>query len=278
MGIIGVGNETYLYVNGISCKHEICLQENITLMPANSPIQFDKASKLIKCDIDFSIAVLSSVTLSAELKITATNEQELARNAWNAQWDCLLLGALFNCDVMSNLQSDKPINEIENASYINVTNYAFHALLSKNYTLSEEDEKWIHEYYGTASYLICYNDVYRTAVHAMASYRWHSMPRIQLAILWSGIESIFNVSTEVSFRVSLYIARFLAGSNEQEANQLFKKVKKLYNMRSSAVHGNKIKDDISESVKESAVLLNRLIIKCAEIGSLPNTENLIFNI
>lgn len=49
-------------------------------------------------------------------------------------------------------------------------------------------------------------------------------------------------------------------------------------MRFSAVHGNKIKDNINESVKESAILLNQIIKKCAEIESLPDTENLILNI
>ena len=278
MAIVGIGSTTYLYVNGLSCNHEINLQDNIVLKPANSKMQFNKASKLIKSDIDRSIAVLSSVTLSTELKITATDEQELAINAWNAQWDCLLLGALFNCDVMSNLQCDKPIDEIENASYINITNYAFHALLSENYIISEQDESWLHEYYRRASNMLQVNDTYRTAVHAMASYRWHSMPRIQLAILWSGIESLFNVSTEISFRVSIYIARFLAGDNEQEAKQVFKKVRKIYNMCSSDIHGNKIKDNINDSVKESAILLNQIIKKCAEIGTVPDTENLIFNI
>ena len=103
----------------------------------------------------------------------------------------------------------------------------------------------------------------------MASYRWHSMPRIQLAILWSGIESLFNVSTEVSFRVTLYIARFLADRDDIKANEIFKKVKKLYNMRSSAVHGNKMKEDISSFVDDSAALLNQLILSSAEIGELP---------
>lgn len=276
MGIMGVGTETYLFVNGISCDREINLRENVTLMPAKSELQFDKVAKLIKSDIDYSIAVLSATTLSSQLKITAVDAEQLAIAAWNAQWDCIMLGALFNCEVMCNLQSDKSISELEDASYINVTNYALHALLSQNYAISESDEEWIKKYYGTAMNLLN-NDIYSTAVHAMASYRWHSMPRIKLAILWSGIESLFNVSTEVSFRVSLYIAHFLAGHNEQEASNLFKKVKKLYNMRSSAVHGNKIKEDISSSVEESAFLLNRLIMKCAEIGSLPDLEKLIFS-
>lgn len=277
MGIIGIGKETYLYVNGISCSHEISLRKDVTLIPVDSKIKFDIISNLIKNDIDFSIAVLSFATLSSQLRITSSDAQQLAVATWNAQWDCILLGALFNCEVMSNLQCDKPASEQENATYINITNYEFRALLQKCYNLSESDEKWLNNYYSNAMALTDF-DTYRTAVHAMASYRWHSVPRVQLAILWSGIESLFNVSTEVGFRVSLYIARFLAGQNDIKASEIFKRIKKLYNMRSSAVHGNKIKEDISLFVDESAALLNRLILRCAEVGELPNIEKLIFNV
>ena len=76
--------------------------------------------------------------------------------------------------------------------------------------------------------------------HAMASYRWHSVPRVQLAILWSGIESLFNVNAEVSFRISLYIANFLSDDSEQ-ADKIFKKVKKLYSACSTAVHDKEVK-------------------------------------
>lgn len=272
-----MGEETYLYVNGISCSHEINLRKDVTLIPVGSNFQFDKVSNLIKNDIDLSVAVLSSSTLSSQLRINSPDAEQLAVATWNAQWDCILLGALFNCEVMCNLQCDKPISEQEKATYINVTNYEFHALLKKCYNLSESDEEWLNRYYSVAMDLIDY-DTYRTAVHSMASYRWHSIPRVQLAILWSGIESLFNVSTEVSFRISFYIARFLAGQDDIKANEIFKKAKKLYNMRSSAVHGNKMKKDISSCVYESAALLNQLILHCAEIGELPNTDKLIFNI
>lgn len=277
MGIVGVGEETYLYVNGISCSHEINLRENITLMPVESNFNIKKISNLIKNDIDFSIAVLSASTLSSQLRIISPSAKQLAISTWNAQWDCILLGALFNCEVMSNLQCNKSVSELKEASYVNIANYEFHALLKKTYILSEADEEWISKYYATASDLMNH-DIYQTAVHAMASYRWHSMPRVQLAILWSGIESLFNVSTEVSFRVSLYIAHFLAGQDDVKAKEIFKNTKRLYNARSTAVHGNKMKDSLHSSVEESAALLNQLILRCAEIGELPNIEKLVFNI
>lgn len=266
-----------MYVNGISCSREINLRDHVTLMPVDSEFQFESISNLLKNDIDFSVAVLSIKNLSSQLRITSPDAKQLAITTWNAQWDCILLGALFNCEVMSNLQCNKPTYDLKDASYLNITNYSFHSLLTKSYILSEIDEDWINKYYVTASELMTY-DIYQTAVHSMATYRWHSMPRVQLAILWSGIELLFNVSTEVSFRVSLYIARFLAGKDDVKASVIFKKTKKLYNARSAAVHGNKIKDSVFLFVEETATLLNQLILRCAEIGELPNIDRLVFNV
>lgn len=150
-------------------------------------------------------------------------------------------------------------------------------MLSVPYQLNDNDEKWINAYYSTA-YKLLDKDPYMTAVHAMASYKWHSMPRVQLSVLWSGIEALFEVSTEISFRISLYIVNFLAGSDAAGARELFSKTRKRYSSRSASVHGGKIKGNIDDLVSESAILLNRIIRRCAELGTLPDTEDLVFQI
>ena len=186
-----------------------------------------------------------------------------------------MLGALFNHNVMCNLQSDQPIEQIVMAKYVHITNYELRALLSENYYISEEDVLWLENHYKTA-YEFLDKESFQTAVHTMASYRWHSVPRVRLAVIWSGIESLFNVNTEVSFRISLYIANFL-GENETQAQEIFKQVRKMYSLRSSAVHGNKTKDNIESAVVESANLLNRILRRCAELNKLPDVDNLVFN-
>ncbi len=98
-----------------------------------------------------------------------------------------------------------------------------------------------------------------------------------IAVIWSGIESLFNVNTEVSFRISLYIANFL-GENEAQAQQIFKQVRKIYSSRSSAVHGNKTKDNLESAVEESANLLTRILRRCAELNKLPDVDNLAFRV
>lgn len=275
MGVLGVGCDCYLYVNGLAVSTPITLHDNVCLCPAKFGSKWDEISELFKNDIDFSMAVLAHSSIGSQLHITAGNSRELATCAWNALWDCILVGALFDCDVMCNLQSDQQVENLAKAKYVNIINYAFHALLSNPYTISAADEAWLIKYYEPAHRLMD-NEAFSTAVHAMASYRWHSFPRIQLAIIWSGIEALFNISTEVSFRISLYIANFL-GENQDDAKLLFQTVKKMYSLRSSAVHGNKMKDDTASVVIESARLFNRIIRRCAEINSLPKVDNLIFN-
>ena len=97
-----------------------------------------------------------------------------------------------------------------------------------------------------------------------------------MAVIWSGIESLFNVNTEVSFRISLYIANFLS-DNKSQAKELFKQVRKMYSLRSTAVHGNKAKDNLAGAVEESASLLNLILKRCAELNCLPDVDNLIFD-
>lgn len=274
MGIIGIGNECYLYVNGICTSKPIWLHDTVCLCPAKPAIKWQEVMQLFENDIDFSIAVLCNPTIASQLHVIGDNANHLLANAWNTQWDCILLGALFNHNVMCNLQSNQPIEQIANAEYVHITNYELRALLTEVYHISEKDEIWLKNHYKTA-YKLLEKENFQTGVHAMASYRWHSLPRVQLAVIWSGIESLFNVNTEVSFRISLYIANFL-GETEVQMQQIFKQVRKMYSLRSSAVHGNKTKDNLNSAVIESANLLNQILRRCTELNKLPDIDNLVF--
>ena len=198
MSIVGIGKETYLYVNGITVNQELTLRDDVTILPATAAFDFQSASNLIKNDTDYSIVVLTAGNLYSQMKITAGSDEELAINTWNAQWDCLLLGAIVNNSVMSNLQSDKPVESIKEANYLHVTNYELRGIKGISKELTEEDADWIKEHYAKAWTLLD-NDRFQTAVHCMSTYLWHTLPRVQLAILWSGIEALFDINSEISF-------------------------------------------------------------------------------
>lgn len=275
MGILGIGTETYLYINGLVVNEEVKINDNKALLPAPCELPFDILSKSIKNDIDYSIAVLFGKSIGSQLKIIADNPKDLAVTAWNSQWDIILLSAILNCTATWNLQCTNSIDNITRTSTLTITNYHVHGLGGESYIISADDVKWIKEYFINAKPLMD-NERFSTAVHSSASYKWHSLPRVQLAVLWMGIESLFEVSSELVFRISLYAAKFLERNDEEKALDVFNEVKRLYRARSSAVHGGKIKGDLSVLVNESSLLLNKLIKKCIEKNELPNVDKLLF--
>ena len=118
------------------------------------------------------------------------------------------------------------------------------------------------------------NDQFRDAVHCLSTYRWHPHPRTQLALLWSGIEGLFAIDYELSFRLGLYTARFLHPKNRDLQKRVFEEVKTLYRIRSKAVHGGKLKA-AQESVKKSTGILLKIVTKCAEYGHIPVIKDLV---
>lgn len=274
MSIIGTGQETYLYINGLAISKELRLSKDTVILPVEKPLDPNFMAQTLKNDIDFAVSILCAQNCKAQLNIKADDPEELAVRAWNAQWDILLLDAILNCNAMCNMQSNVSANSISSDSLIHITNYELHGVLQEPYQMTEKDAQWVQTYFGNAKGLLDDHAAFQTAIHSMASYKWHSLPRIQLAVLWSGIEALFGVTSELVFRISLYIANFLS-DDIQEARLLFSKVKKLYSARSSAVHGNKMNNE-SEVVRDSAELLNRLIRKCIENNHMPAPDQLTF--
>ena len=275
MSIFGMGTETYLYINGLVVEEEIILNDNTALLPVSCNLPFDILSKSIKSDVVYSYAVLFADSIGSQLKITATTSKELAIIAWNSQWDIILLNAILNCSATWNLQCTDSIDSITDESILSITNHYVHRLGREPYNINYDDVNWLKDNFKTAKLLMA-EERFSTAVHSLASYNWHSLPRVQLAVLWMGIESLFEISSELVFRLSLCAAKFLEKDDDNKAREIYNEVKQLYKARSSAVHGSKIKGDSSALVKDSALLLNRLIKKCVEKNELPVIDKLLF--
>lgn len=277
LGIVGKGKRTYLFLSGLGVRKTMRLRSGLDLMPVRRRTKF-RAAVLGDPNI-FHRAhyVLLESSIQSQFMVRSDSARDEAINAWNAQWDAVLLGALFNCDVMPNIQSDCSFDRICRSSEMHLANPYMRGTSLSPYKLTLQDEKWLEKYYCHARELLgnC-EGPYSVAVHAMATYRWHMHPRVQLAILWSGIEALFEVRSEITFRVSLCIALFLHGGDKKRAEQAFKEIRELYGMRSSAVHGSKLKTKEKDPVAKSAQLLLSLIRKCAERGSLPKENELLF--
>lgn len=275
MRTFGTESGTYLFLNGLATDKAVRLSEHVELLPARVECNADLFLGLGKTDIDISVISLFLPQVASQLRVDGKDAKDTAIRAWNAVWDGLLLGALVGAEVMCNIQSDIPAAELTPESTVAVTNYHLRGLSrGAPVMLTEADISWIQGNYEKARSLLD-DESFQNAAHCLASYRWHSMPRARLAILWSGIEGLFGVDSEIVFRVSLYTARFLEPDDNEKQREVFGRVKELYKLRSKAVHGGRMKGNANEGVDESASLLRTLIRRCAELGSMPNIEGLV---
>ena len=228
MSIYVKGTESFLYLNGIDPRKEVVLEDGVVLLPASCSPTPDEIIAKSKSEVDIGVACIFLRSVSACLHIVANTPQELAVKVWNSQWDAILLSALYDCEIGFNFQSDVASEILNQAKEFHVTNYAFKGLnLGQTRKLTSGEHKWLESYYKSALRLMT-EDRYQNAVHCLASYRWHSMPRAQLALIWSGIEGLFQIDYELSFRLSLYIAKYLAPRSHAKQRKIFDEVKKLY--------------------------------------------------
>ena len=99
------------------------------------------------------------------------------------------------------------------------------------------------------------------------------------AMLWSGIEAIFGINTELRFRLATMIAALLEPRGAARRS-MYRRVKRLYNVRSRIVHGGKASDEeIAEHIVEVRALLSGLLCQFVEGRKIPSEtdiEKLVF--
>jgi len=275
MQIFGTDNVTFILLSGITVSDSITLSDNVELQPADTS-HLDLQTTLSACSQPDDIAVAAAFIprTTAQFMITAPTPKELAAFAWNASWDAILLSAFLRTEIGFNLQSDTTANKIATGSMLRATNHHMHGLTNSSpHLLTADESQWLSTNFANARRLLN-NDRFQTAVHCLATYRWHTMPRIQLAILWAGIEGMFGASSEIRFRISLYIARFLHPDDTNKRQKVFGTIKKLYDSRSAAVHGSKLKANTSAVIDESADILCSLLRRCTAADTMPDENEL----
>lgn len=109
---------------------------------------------------------------------------------------------------------------------------------------------------------------FRLAVDSLCSHHKLASNRMAGAMLWSGIEALFCLSSELRFRLAMCVAVTI---EPRGAGRIacYRSVKKLYDFRSRLVHGSVQSDDaIQRHVIETRRILSRLICRFSEEGTL----------
>jgi Apea-like HEPN len=115
---------------------------------------------------------------------------------------------------------------------------------------------------------------FRTAIESLTTYNHHYSYRVMVALLWAGVESLFQIEAELSYRISVLAALTLEPRGES-CKALYRKVREMYKVRSKAVHGSGVKDEeLVEHIGDARSLLSRLLCRFTEKGSIPTRDEL----
>lgn len=132
--------------------------------------------------------------------------------------------------------------------------------------LTEEDAEWIRRHFDTTNRLASECESFRYAIIAARDWCFSGDTRAAIARLWSGIEAIFGIRSELAYRLASLIASLLSPRGQPRVEK-FNSVKKLYSMRSKAVHGAPLSvEALTQAMDESFYLLKELILHLVGIG------------
>ena len=116
-------------------------------------------------------------------------------------------------------------------------------IISNTIVFTQPDADWI------ANNLLGFGKLgeqpkFRLAVDSLTTHHFSNSERMMAATLWSGIEALFEIQSELGFRLAIIIASILEprGKSRIEA---YKMIKKLYGIRSKAVHGSPLTSGLS---------------------------------
>lgn len=142
--------------------------------------------------------------------------------------------------------------------------------VSQPVAIGMADLRWVKENLGRVLTL-SKQARFSTALDALCSYLHTERDRMKAAQLWVGIEAIFEVEFEISYRLPL-LAALMLKPRGPGCKKLRDQVKKLYNERSKAIHGQEFKN-AKEHVHEVRKLLAQLLTKIIEEGNLPTKQD-----
>jgi hypothetical protein len=257
--------------HGIRIQEAFELSSDITLRP-NPPrhatqVVADGCTSLIEYASVLSMQELASFSLEIRDK---RGGKALATKAWNSLW-------LFHLLALACQSPCEPLYAWSGETKVSFALSTPHPVFQRTGVLvsvKDPQLEWaksnllrfesLQEDRTFTASLMCYGNAHHLFGYA---------PRIML--LWSGVERLFKVSSELTRTLALYSALMLEGESSDARYEYYKRIKKDYDMRSKVVHGALEKESqIEEAYTHASELLVRLLAKCVELSRVPTSEEL----
>ena len=199
-----------------------------------------------------------------------TGGKELAAKTWNSLWlfPLLSLACQTPCTSLYSWSASEKVH------FATATPHLISQAAIKSVEASTDQLKWACE--NLERFDALQKD--ETFSKALISYtNSHHLFGYSSRImqLWSGIECLFRVSSEVSRTVAMYSALLLDEPDANARYDRFKEIRKEYNVRSKVVHGTvKGEKTLADGYLRASKLLAKLLSRCVELSHVPSSEEL----
>ncbi len=142
----------------------------------------------------------------------------------------------------------------------------------RNEPFNVSEAFWIASHFKKFNTLSAKDERFRFSLEAAIDWRYAKDPRAAISRIWSGIESIFGIKSELTYRIALLISSILFERGPARIDA-FQKVKRLYDLRSKAVHGAAVTEEVLfTGVFDSYEILRRLLLDSIDRGNLRSEE------
>lgn len=260
-------NRHFLLGTGLKLQDEFIFDENIIIRPIEFSPSLEELAKRSRSQVEYGFLCAFSGAISFELEAHGTNSKDAAARAWNAQWILVLLSIYGGCPVFSPFQTWASI-QTSSETKIVASNCVGANLVNKHSRpFSKAELADCAQKFATFNRLTEDRGFQHAAAIAATNF---IEPRktTRIAAIWSGIEALLGMDKELTFKISLAVAKLL-GNNRQDRAELLALTKKLYDMRSKCVHGSGLNDEKQDAcLNGSLELLRKLLLHFIDRGKM----------
>jgi hypothetical protein len=259
--------------SGVLLTAELPVANDVTLRPLSIESDVDKLRDRANSQFEYGLLCSIAPKISFELATSGKSAEEAASKSWNNQYALIFLSIVLRTFIYHSIQVSGGYNKEPTQKLL--VSYPQGIPIVGNEprpTSAEELQRWTTLLPSFTRLLE--TDRFRFAISIAGTLYVHPNPSVQVASIFSAIEALIDVDQELRFRISMTVAKLLA-NEPPERQELFRKLKKLYDGRSKCVHGGGLaRAKVIECRDESLEILRQLIVCLVTKGELPNRQTL----
>jgi hypothetical protein len=265
--------ESFIFGIGLLIDAEFHFSDEVIIRPAKLPTDHIELQAYARSQRDYGFLVALAEEVSFEIEIRGEDQRSAAANSWNHQWLLILLSIIVQSPIYHPISSTKPSKKLDrNCCHIQNI-FVAPGIFNEKVKCSNAHLLEAKKLYGNFKDLLSE----KAFVHAtsIAAHNFNEPKKsIRMAGIWSGIEALLNVQSELNYRIPLMCALLLSSSEEKKL-EIFSKTQKLYAARSKCVHGANMKSkELNECLDESLALLCDLIKLFCRNKKIPDANEL----